>query len=49
MRGRFTSQEAPMKKAMGVLAEMAYDYDYCNDWLWDNDDIVLYDDSDDLG
>jgi hypothetical protein len=28
---------------------MAYDYDYCNDWLWDNDDIVLYDDSDDLG
>jgi hypothetical protein len=38
-----------MKKAIGVPAETAYDYDYCNDWLWDNDAIVLYDDSDDLG
>ena len=20
------------------------DFDYCGDWLWDSDDIVLYDD-----
>jgi hypothetical protein len=26
-----------------------YDYDYCRDWLWDNDDIVLYLDADDPG
>ena len=26
-----------------------YDYDYCGDWQWDNDDIVLYDDPDDPG
>ncbi|MBO0911833.1 MAG: hypothetical protein J2P13_08575 [Acidobacteria bacterium] len=26
-----------------------YDVDYCGDWLWDTDDIVLYDDPDHVG
>jgi hypothetical protein len=26
-----------------------YDVGFCNDWLWDSDDIVLYDDPDDSG
>jgi hypothetical protein len=26
-----------------------YDYGFCNDWLWDSDDITLYDDPDHIG
>jgi hypothetical protein len=26
-----------------------YDFGFCNDWLWDNDDIIIYDDPDHIG
>ncbi|HXQ29107.1 MAG TPA: hypothetical protein VN848_07555 [Gemmatimonadales bacterium] len=34
----------------GVFFSVApVDYAYCNDWFWDRDDIVLYDDADHPG
>jgi hypothetical protein len=34
----------------GFFLQVApYDYDYCSNWLWDNDDIVIYDDPDHVG
>jgi len=26
-----------------------YDYDYCRDWLWNTDQVVIYEDPDDVG
>jgi len=26
-----------------------YEYDYCNDWLWDQDQVVIYNDPDHVG
>jgi hypothetical protein len=27
----------------------SYDYGYCNDWMWDTDQVVIYDDPDHVG
>jgi hypothetical protein len=31
------------------FAVAAFDVGFCADWLWDNDDIVIYDDPDHIG
>lgn len=34
----------------GFFFEVApFEFGYCSDWLWDSDDIILYDDPDDPG
>ena len=33
----------------GYFAVAPYDLDYCSDWYWDSDDIVLYPDPDNDG
>jgi len=41
----------PSRFAIGgwFFSVAPYDVDYCNDWLWDSDDLVLYDDPDHPG
>ncbi|HTS69774.1 MAG TPA: hypothetical protein VMO17_12405 [Terriglobia bacterium] len=29
--------------------EPLYDYGYCRDWRWDADQVVIYEDPDDVG